>query len=343
MRAAIFNGPRDITAGERPDAASSGSRPTPSCASCWRASADRISGTTAAIRRSNSGRSATSSSAWSRRSAPRCAASRKGDLVIAPFAFSDGTCAHCQHGITTACIDGGFCTMNGDGGQGEAVRVPLADSTLVKVPGSGHSDEMMRSLLALSDVMSHRPPRRGQRRRQAGRHGRRRRRRRRRALRRAGRQAPRRRADHRPQPQPDRQELAREFGATDIVAERGDAAVDAVMEMTDGVGVDAALECVGTGQAMQTAIAIARARLDGRRRRRPARRRAPDRADRSSATSACAAASRPPASTSPSCSTTSSPAASTRAASSTSRPTSTTSARRTPRWTSAARSSRSCG
>ena len=48
----------------------------------------------------------------------------------------------------------------------------------------------------------------------------------------------------------DRQELAREFGATDIVAERGDEAVEAVMEMTDGVGVDAALECVGTGQAM---------------------------------------------------------------------------------------------
>ena len=43
--------------------------------------------------------------------------------------------------------------MNGDGGQGEAVRVPLADGTLVKVPGSGHSDETMRSLLTLSDVM----------------------------------------------------------------------------------------------------------------------------------------------------------------------------------------------
>jgi threonine dehydrogenase-like Zn-dependent dehydrogenase len=57
----------------------------------------------------------------------------------------------------------------------------------------------------------------------------------------------------------DRQELAREFGATDIVAERGDAAVEAVKAMTDGVGVDAALECVGTGQAMQTAISIARA------------------------------------------------------------------------------------
>ena len=77
----------------------------------------------------------------------------EGDLVISPFAFSDGTCPNCQHGITTACMNGGFFPMNGDGGQGEAVRVPLAASTLVTVPGSGHSDEMMRSLLSLSDVM----------------------------------------------------------------------------------------------------------------------------------------------------------------------------------------------
>ena len=79
---------------------------------------------------------------------------RKGDLAIAPFAFSDGTCPNCRHGITTACTNGGFFPMNGDGGQGEAVRVPLADTTLVSVPGSGHSDEMMRSLLTLSDVMA---------------------------------------------------------------------------------------------------------------------------------------------------------------------------------------------
>src|SRR4051795_6500370 len=78
----------------------------------------------------------------------------KGDFVIAPFAFSDGTCPHCRHGITSACVAGGFYPSNGDGGQGEAVRVPLADGSLVKVPGSGHSDEMLASLLALSDVMS---------------------------------------------------------------------------------------------------------------------------------------------------------------------------------------------
>jgi threonine dehydrogenase-like Zn-dependent dehydrogenase len=56
----------------------------------------------------------------------------------------------------------------------------------------------------------------------------------------------------------DRQELARTFGATDIVAERGDEGVEKIKEMTDGVGVDAALECVGTGQAMTTALRIAR-------------------------------------------------------------------------------------
>jgi threonine dehydrogenase-like Zn-dependent dehydrogenase len=79
---------------------------------------------------------------------------KKGDLVIAPFGFCDNTCPHCRRGITSACINGGFYPANGDGGQGEAVRVPVADGALVPVPGSGHSDETLASLLALSDVMS---------------------------------------------------------------------------------------------------------------------------------------------------------------------------------------------
>jgi threonine dehydrogenase-like Zn-dependent dehydrogenase len=183
----------------------------------------------------------------------------RGDLVIAPFAFSDGSCPNCQNGITTACMNGGFFPMNGDGGQGEAVRVPLAGTTLVTVPGSGHSDAMMRSLLTLSDVMA------------TGHHaavcaevkpgqtvavvgdG---------AVGLSGVLAAERLGAGRIialSRHADRQELARAFGATDIVAERGDAAVEAVKEMTDGVGVDATLECVGTGQAMQTAIGIARA------------------------------------------------------------------------------------
>ena len=102
-----------------------------------------------------SGRSATSSSASSRRSAATSRRCRVGDLVIAPFIYSDGTCPHCLNGSTISCVAGGnFGNGTIDGGQGEAVRVPLADGTLVPVPGSGHSDAMLRSLLTLSDVMS---------------------------------------------------------------------------------------------------------------------------------------------------------------------------------------------
>jgi threonine dehydrogenase-like Zn-dependent dehydrogenase len=183
----------------------------------------------------------------------------QGDLVIAPFAYSDGSCPNCRNGVTTACMNGGFFPMNGDGGQGEAVRVPLADTTLVAVPGSGHSDEMMRSLVTLSDVMA------------TGHHaavcaevqpgqtvavvgdG---------AVGLSGVLAAKRLGAERIialSRHADRQELAKDFGATDIVAERGEAAVAAIKEMTNGVGVDATLECVGTGQAMETAIAIARA------------------------------------------------------------------------------------
>ena len=77
-----------------------------------------------------------------------------GDFVVAPFTYCDGTCAHCRAGVTSQCVAGGSFGNHGiDGGQGEAVRVPLASSTLVRVPGSGYSDETMRSLLTLSDVM----------------------------------------------------------------------------------------------------------------------------------------------------------------------------------------------
>ena len=161
---------------------------------------------------------------------------RKGDFVIAPFAFSDGTCPHCRHGVTSACVAGGFFPMNGDGGQGEAVRVPLADGTLVPVPGSGHSDETMRALLTLTDVMAtghHAAVCAGVEEGDTV------------AVRRLG--AARIIALSR---HADRQALAREFGATDIVEQRGEEAVETVLGMTDGVGVDGALECVGTGQAM---------------------------------------------------------------------------------------------
>jgi threonine dehydrogenase-like Zn-dependent dehydrogenase len=182
-----------------------------------------------------------------------------GDLVIAPFIYSDGTCPHCRNGSTIACLSGGtFGDGQTDGGQGEAVRVPLAGSTLVRVPGSGHPEQMLRSLLTLSDVMA------------TGHHA---------AVsagvgkgdvvavvgdgavglsavlaaKRLG--AERTIALSR---NPARQAVARAFGATDIVAERGEQGNEAVLELTGGIGVDAALECVGTGQSIATAFAIAR-------------------------------------------------------------------------------------
>jgi threonine dehydrogenase-like Zn-dependent dehydrogenase len=183
---------------------------------------------------------------------------KKGDFVIAPFAYQDGTCPHCLHGITTACMNGGFYPQNGDGGQGEAVRVPLADGSLFPVPGTGHSDEMLASLLTLSDVFP------------TGHHA---------AVCAGVKQADtvavvgdgavglsavlaakRLGADRiiALSRHADRQALAKEFGATDIVEGRGEEAVAAVKELTNNVGVDAALECVGTGQAMETALAISR-------------------------------------------------------------------------------------
>ncbi|MDA0166000.1 zinc-binding dehydrogenase [Solirubrobacter ginsenosidimutans] len=181
-----------------------------------------------------------------------------GDFVIAPFGFSDGTCPHCRHGVTSACVAGGLYPTSGDGGQGEAVRVPFADGSLVVVGGSGHSDEQLASLLTLSDVMS------------TGHHaavcagvgagdvvavvgdG---------AVGLCGVLAAKRLGAGRIialSRNPRRQAVAREFGATDIVEQRGPEAIESVMELTGGVGVDATLECVGTRQAMETALSIAR-------------------------------------------------------------------------------------
>ena len=184
---------------------------------------------------------------------------KKNDFVIAPFTFCDGTCANCRAGWPSNCMHGGSFGNHGiDGGQGEAVRAPFADATLVKVLGSGHSEETMRSLLTLSDVMC------------TGYHA---------AVSAGVKQgdvvavvgdgavglcaiigakrlgAERILALSR---NPARQKLAREFGATDILTERGDEATEKVLHMTDGIGVDAALECVGTGQSMATAFSIAR-------------------------------------------------------------------------------------
>ena len=183
-----------------------------------------------------------------------------GDFVIAPFTFNDGTCPACRAGFQSNCEHGG-AFGNGiiDGGQGERVRAPFADATLVKVPGSDFTDEQLASFTALSDVMC------------TGYHA---------AVSGGVKQgdtvavvgdgavglsaiigakklgATRIIALSR---HADRQALAKEFGATDIVAERGDDAVQVVMKLTDGAGVDVALECVGTDQSIETAAGITRA------------------------------------------------------------------------------------
>ncbi len=184
---------------------------------------------------------------------------KKGDLVVAPFAWSDGTCEFCRQGLQTSCIHGGWWGGTElDGGQGEAVRVPLADGTLFPLPvGPDHT--LMPSLLTLSDVMG------------TGHHA---------AV--TARVAPgkvvavvgdgavglcgviaaRRLGAERVimlGRHPDRVALAREFGATDIVSERGEAAVEQVQELTGGLGAHAVLECVGHGESLSTALSIARA------------------------------------------------------------------------------------
>ncbi|MDT0471992.1 zinc-dependent alcohol dehydrogenase family protein [Streptomyces sp. DSM 41014] len=185
---------------------------------------------------------------------------RRGDLVVAPFVWSDGSCAYCREGLTTSCTHGGFWGSVGyDGGQGEAVRVPFADGTLVKLPKEAASDDrLLAALLTLSDVLG------------TGHHA---------ALgagvrpgatvavvgdgavglcavlaaKRLG--AERIIALGRHQVRTD---LARRFGATDVVAERGEAAMAAVRELTRGQGAHAVVEAVGTEQSMRTAVHITR-------------------------------------------------------------------------------------
>jgi len=181
-----------------------------------------------------------------------------GDVVVMPFAFSDGTCIFCEEGLQTECLHGGFFG-NADvpGAQSEAVRIPQADGTLYALP-VGEDDTLMPSLLTLSDVMG------------TGHHA---------AVvakvgpgksvavvgdgavglcgviaaKRLGAEQIIIMGRHQ-----DRIALAREFGATDAVGERGAEAVERVKELTDSYGVDAVLECVGLDQSMETAIDIAR-------------------------------------------------------------------------------------
>lgn len=258
MKAAIFGGPRDITIGERPDPVIG--EPTDAIV---RVTLSCVCGSDLWYYR---GLSAHALGAIGHEFigvvdevGPEVLYVHVGDLVVTPFTSSDGTCLLCRAGWPSNCVHGGGYGNHGmDGGQGEAVRVPFADATLVKVPGSGHSDETLRSILALSDVAC------------TGHHA---------AVsagvgpgmtvavvgdgavglsavlaaKRLG--AERIIALSR---NPPRQAVAREFGATDILAERGDAVIELIKQMTGGLGVEAALECVGTAESMATAFAIAR-------------------------------------------------------------------------------------
>src|SRR5256886_7941556 len=183
---------------------------------------------------------------------------KRGDFVIMPFAFSDGTCAFCHDGLQTSCIHGGFFgTIEVAGAQAEAVRIPLADGTLFAV-GAHADDALMASLLTLSDVMG------------TGHHA---------AI--IARVTPgkslavvgdgavglcgviaakRLGADqiiilgrH-----ADRIALAKDFGATDVVSERGEEAVERVRELTGGVGAPSGLGGAGPRAAIPAPIRIPR-------------------------------------------------------------------------------------
>lgn len=183
---------------------------------------------------------------------------KKGDRVLAPFTFFDGTCEFCNKGIQTACIHGGFWGARNDGGQTEAIRAPLADGTLVVIPRDvENDDDLLTVILPLTDVMP------------TGHHA---------AVsagvrsggtvtvvgdgavglcgvlttKRLGAERIIILGQHE-----SRLEIARLFGTTDIVSSRSEEAIATVQEMTQG-GAEPVLECVGSEPSMATAIGIAR-------------------------------------------------------------------------------------
>ncbi len=191
---------------------------------------------------------------------------KPGQFVVGGFLTSDNTCAVCRAGMQSHCLHGtGY-----DGCQAEFIRIPNADGTLLATPDHP-GDDLVPGLLALSDVMC------------TGWHA---------AV----------CADVRPgatvvvvgdgavglsgvlaaqqlgaerviamSRHADRQQLATEFGATEIVAERGDDGIERVMELTGGIGADAVLECVGTDDSVVQALRSARPGGHGRLGRRAAR------------------------------------------------------------------------
>ncbi|WP_433444510.1 zinc-dependent alcohol dehydrogenase family protein [Nonomuraea sp. CA-141351] len=183
---------------------------------------------------------------------------KRGDLVVAPFAYSDNTCVFCREGLHTSCLHGGFWARGEvGGGQAEAIRVPQAQGTLVKLP-VGEDSELLPSLLTLADVYGtgyHAAKQAHVNARTTvavigdgavglmavlsakrlgaeqiilmGRHD-------------------------------ERTKLGIDFGATDVVPERGAEGVEKVRELTGGEGVHTVLEAVGYMNAYETAVGIVR-------------------------------------------------------------------------------------
>ncbi|MEU6678956.1 alcohol dehydrogenase catalytic domain-containing protein [Streptomyces sp. NPDC046925] len=185
---------------------------------------------------------------------------KAGDLVVAPFAISDNTCAFCREGLQTSCSHAEAAFWDGlpeEGGQAEAIRVPLADGTLVKLPVAADS-ALVPSLLTLADVLGtghHAAVAGGVNERTAvtvigdgavgllavlsakrlgaeqiilmGRHT-------------------------------ARTDLGRDFGATDVVSARGEEGIAAVRDLTGGHGTHVVLEAVGNMPAYQQALGAVR-------------------------------------------------------------------------------------
>ena len=184
---------------------------------------------------------------------------KKGDLVVAPFAWSDGTCEFCQNGLQTSCLHGGWWGGTKlDGGQGEGRADPA---------GRRNARRASRRSGPRADAVApdavgrhgHGPPCRARREGEPGKvvavvgDG---------AVGLCGVIAARRLGAEQIimlGRHADRIALAREFGATEIVSERGDAAIERVRELTGGLGAHSVLECVGHGESMRTAVSIARA------------------------------------------------------------------------------------
>lgn len=183
---------------------------------------------------------------------------KRGDRVLAPFSFSDGTCEFCQKGLHTSCLHGGGWGATNDGGQAEGVRVQQADGTLVVIPGGLHdNDPMLNNMTLLTDVMAtgHHAAvsaltRRGGTVAVVG-DG---------AVGLCGVLAARRLGAERiiaVGHHADRLALARSFGATDVVDGDDEQAIAAVRELTAG-GAESVMECVGNKSAMDVSFAIAR-------------------------------------------------------------------------------------